>query len=152
MIFRQKIGNLPDGDPDNDAFQQLFIPDDFILLESEMIKNIRQNFSLTPEIRKLIRESFARKNSYCEVPCHKKLIDGEYNLAIKTLWYSYRLIKFSLNIGKFGKIIAWNEANDFLQELKNIPKEEMTPEKMKELYKLWIKNGLLTELKKMFQK
>ncbi|AYV76438.1 MAG: hypothetical protein Terrestrivirus6_64 [Terrestrivirus sp.] len=117
------------------------------------VKVIYESFNpKNPETALAIRKSFSAKSDWAEVRARKKLIDKEYKVAIRSVYHSYRIIKFAVQIGKHGKIIDWTEANDLFDELKVIPYEQFTTEMFKEIHKKWVKSGLLTEFKGLFPK
>lgn len=136
-----------------EAIEMMMIPNEYVLCDTLEIKEkFRSGFVLSKETKMLIRNAFSKKSDWSQDRANKKLKDGEYKLAIRSLYHSYRIIKFALQIAEHNNVIDWKEANDMWQELSLIPKENLTVELLKELYKKYVKNGLLTEFKNKFPK
>lgn len=68
------------------------------------------------DLEKLRREvSSIASNSY--VKCKKKLADGEDYIGLKSLFHSLRILMFGTQIARFGKIIDWQCANEYYDEI-----------------------------------
>jgi predicted nucleotidyltransferase len=138
----------------------LSVPEQFILLETDFMEECRKNFDPSQSnVKSAIRTSFSAKSDWAQARTVKKLIDKEYRIAIKSLWHSYRVIKFAIQLAKYGRIIDFTESNDFWDILKIIKEEDMTDVMLKNLYKEWVKtpkngsnNSLLTEFKNLLPK
>jgi hypothetical protein len=135
------------------SIEILFLPKEFILFgESEkLIENIRKEFKAEYPLRSRLHAS----SDHHEVKARKKLIDREYQSAVKSLWHSYRIIKFGIQLAKYGCIKDYTEANDLWDILKEIPESDLTPDFFRSTYKKWVKTGdssLLTEMKLLMPK
>lgn len=131
------------------ALEIYFTPNEFIDQSLDQIKELK--FVLNDETRKLIRKAFATKSDWTEVRARKKLRDGEKRIAIKSLWHSYRIIKFAMDIHEHGSIINWSCANDMWDELMKINEDDYSEEMFRGLYKKYLKeNGLMTQFKNAF--
>lgn len=67
-------------------------------------------------IRDKIRSSFSSKASNSFVKCKKKLtVEKDYNpyIAKKSLFHSFRILVFGIQILEFGKIIDYSAANQY---------------------------------------
>jgi predicted nucleotidyltransferase len=92
-----------------------------IFLEKKhILKKYDWDFKLyLPQLRNSI--SATSSNSY--VKCKKKfIVEQDYNPYIgqKSLWHSFRILKFGTQIAKFGKIINYREINNLLEEILKI--------------------------------
>lgn len=71
---------------------------------SEEIKDYFYNFKIEKE---QLRESLSSKSSNSYVKAKKKLIieeDFDLNVSLKSLWHSFRILKFGIDIAQNGKI------------------------------------------------
>jgi predicted nucleotidyltransferase len=66
------------------------------------------NFELNS---KKLRHSVSWISSNSWVKCKKKLQQGDYNIDIKSLFHSIRILLFAIQIMKYGKIVDFKEAN-----------------------------------------
>ena len=70
----------------------------------------KKHFELDSEkLRRAI--SSVASNSY--VKCKKKIRDGEVYIGKKSLFHSIRILMFGIQIAKHGKIINYEEANNY---------------------------------------
>jgi len=91
------------------ALECLFLNDEFIRKFSK-----KYDFVLSlPALRK----SIAEKSSNSFVKARKKLRFGEAYIAKKSMWHSFRIIYFGIQIAKYGKIIDYAEANHLYNEI-----------------------------------
>ncbi len=84
---------------------------------SEEIKNHFDNFKIEKE---QLRESLSSKSSNSYVKAKKKLIveeDFDLNVSLKSLWHSFRILKFGIDIAKQGKINP-ECCNDLYEQIK----------------------------------
>ena len=73
-----------------------------------------QYFKLDSEkLRRAI--SSVASNSY--VKCKKKIRDGEVYIGKKSLFHSLRILMFGIQIAKYGKIVNYEEANNYHKEI-----------------------------------
>lgn len=97
---------------DCDFLECYFLPED---------KKIKETF--IPEfklVKEKIRSNFSAKASNSWVKCKKKLtVEKDYNPYIgkKSLWHSLRLIRFGIQILKYGKITDYSELNYLYKEI-----------------------------------
>lgn len=68
-----------------------------------------------------LRESISQKSSNSFVKAKKKIIDGEFYIAQKSLFHSLRIIQFGIQIAKTGKIYDYSASNHFLYDILNLP-------------------------------
>ena len=134
------------------AIETIMSPEQFVLFSDGTIENIRNEFRVNEDTKRKIRSAFSAKSDWAEVRGRKKLIDRELKIAIRSLWHSYRIIKFGIQLAKKGIIDDFDEANTMWDELKIIDERDMTGELFKEQYKKWVKGGLLTEYKTLLPK
>ena len=88
------------------ALECQFLSPEFILKETKKYK-----FNL--DIAKL-RHSLSRKSSNSWVRCKKKLTveqDYDLNLGRKSMFHSFRIINFGIQLATLGKIVKYNDAN-----------------------------------------
>ena len=78
-------------------------------------KNFLDDFSVgefeldSEKLRRAI--SSVASNSY--VKCKKKIRDGEVYIGKKSLFHSIRILMFGIQIAKHGKIVNYEEANNY---------------------------------------
>lgn len=134
------------------ALETIFAPKESIIIDNPLMDNYRNSFILDIETKKQIRKSLSTKSDWAEVRARKKLADKEYKIAIRSLYHSYRIIKFGIQIAKYNQIINWSEANDLWETLKDLKQEDISPQTLKDLYKKYLQNGILTEFKQLLPK
>lgn len=118
---------------------------DYTVYSRKMWENMAQNndivfmecFFLPPELkekedfipdfainRRKIRENFSKTASNSWVKCKKKLTvekDFAPRIGKKSLWHSLRLIMFGIQLLDFGKIVNYQEANQYYNDIVNNP-------------------------------
>ena len=97
---------------DVSALECFFLPEDKKLLETKKYKFI---LNVTK-----IRNNFSQKSSNSFVKAKKKMtIEKDYDLNIgrKSLFHSFRIIMFGIQICKHGKILDYTEANSLYREI-----------------------------------
>jgi len=117
------------------ALETLWLDSKHILKQTKKF-----NFVLN---RSMLRKSISKKSSNSWVKSRKKELDSEFLVSKKSLWHSYRIIMFGIQISKYGEIIDYSEANYLFN---NILKSERL---------LWDKslfNSLSTNFKKITPK
>lgn len=105
--WQQKLDNN-----DVDAIETYFLPQKFIIKETE-------HFVTRIQTQK-IRENFSKVASNSFVKCKKKLtVEKDYNprVAKKSLWHSIRILKFGIQILKGGCIYDYTEANHLYNKI-----------------------------------
>jgi len=108
------------------ALECLFLKPDYIITQTK-----RLPFKL--DLQKL-RESFARKSSNSWAKANKKLsIEKDFNpyIAKKSLFHSFRILYFGIQIALYGKIVDYQEANWLYYEIMNNPSEKWEDYKQK---------------------
>lgn len=78
-------------------------------------------FKFTLDLQKL-RHSLSAKSSNSWVKCKKKLTvekDLDLNVGRKSLFHSFRIIDFGIQIAKTGKIYDYSSCNDLYKEIMN---------------------------------
>lgn len=81
------------------------------------------SFAYKPSKKKL-REEFSRVASNSWVKAKKKLIvEADYNehIAKKSIFHSFRILDFGIQIAMHGSIIDYSSMNEILEELKTLP-------------------------------
>lgn len=109
--FIEKIQNH-----DIDALECLWLPQN---LKYESI-DMSQFFILD---KNLLRHNFSEKSSNSWVKCKKKLtIEKDYNPFIgkKSLFHSFRILDFGIQIAKYGKITDYSSSNQILKNILNL--------------------------------
>lgn len=94
------------------AIECLFLSSDEILLET-----IKFTFNLN---LKKLRHSLSTKSSNSFVKAKKKLTiekDYDLNLGRKSLFHSFRIIDFGIQIATYGKIIDYTSSNALFYEI-----------------------------------
>lgn len=97
----------------------LFLPQEFIVKQTKKF-----NFNLN---LKKLRESLSKKSSNSWVKANKKFsIEKDFNpyIAKKSLFHSFRILNFGIQIAQYGKIINYQEINNLLYEILDNPSEE----------------------------
>lgn len=90
-----------------------FLPD--YLIWKELMK-----FSFTLNLSKL-RASLSEKSSHSWVKGKKKiLIENDLKIGKKSIFHSFRIIYFGIQIASFGRITNYQEANNLFYEILNI--------------------------------
>jgi len=80
----------------------LFLPDDMF---------IGKRYTVDIDLSQL-RKSISQKTSNSWVKAKKKFeVEHDYYIARKSLWHSFRILMFGIQIAKHGKIIDFSEAN-----------------------------------------
>lgn len=95
------------------------------------------------DLEKLRREiSGVSSNSF--VKCKKKLKDGEDYIGRKSMFHSIRILMFGIQIAKFGRIVDYSQANQFLPAIMEMKDWEEIKYIMQPIY-----NGLKSDFKKL---
>ncbi len=98
-----------------------------VFMECFFLDNSMKEETYVPDfsiVDEKIRSSFSRVASNSWVKCKKKLTvekDFAPRIGKKSLWHSLRIIMFGTQILTFGKIINYQEANSFYDEIVNNP-------------------------------
>lgn len=94
-----------------------------------------------------LRKEISSKSSNSWVKCKKKLTveTGEFYVGIKSLFHSFRIPFFGIQIAQHGKVVDFSAANYIWDELKNLP-EYTTWEELNAKYKP-LHNALMTEFR-----
>jgi len=91
------------------ALECLFLPDD--------LKSEDYNFSFELNIDQL-RRSFSQKSSNSWVKAKKKIdLHKEYRVGRKSLFHSFRIINFGMQIINHGRIIDYSSANHYWDKI-----------------------------------
>lgn len=96
------------------ALEAYFCPKKFILIE-------KQKFNFKLSLKKL-RHSLSGKSSNSFVKAKKKLtVEKDYDLNIgkKSLWHSFRIINYGIQIIKHGRIANYDSMNYLFTEVMN---------------------------------
>lgn len=90
---------------DPSALECWFLPNDKVIRTDEF------EFQFDLDLGRL-RRSFSAKASNSWVKAKKKMeIHGKFRIGIKSLFHSLRLLRFGIQIAKFGKLLHYNEEN-----------------------------------------
>lgn len=96
-----------------------------------------------------LRQSISEKSSHSFVKARKKVRFGEYYIGKKSLWHSFRIIIFGIQIAKYGKIVDYRAANYLYKDI--VLNESNDEEYYKNKY-LSLHNNLMTEFRKLAPK
>ena len=100
------------------ALEGLWLPDKFIIKGN--MQHYQKMFKLDNwELRKTC--SAIAENAYAK--CHKKLIiekDFDLYKAQKSLFHSFRILDFAIQIATYGKIIDYSHANEYWQRISSM--------------------------------
>lgn len=99
-----------------------------------------------------LRKEISSKSSNSWVKCKKKLTveTGEFYVGIKSLFHSFRIPIFGIQIAQHGKVVDFSAANHIWDELKHLP-EDTTWDELNAKYKAR-HNELMTEFRKHAEK
>lgn len=98
------------------ALELYFLEDTKYILKEDMKFSFKQD-------NECLRRSLSTKSSNSFVKAKKKLTiekDYDYNVGVKSLFHSFRIIYFGIQIAKYGKIVDYSEANSLLFEMKKL--------------------------------
>ena len=98
------------------ALECLFLDPKFVLKETH-----HPNFKLSLP---MLREAISHKSSNSFVKARKKLRFNEPYIGKKSMWHSFRIIYFGIQIAKFGKIVDYTEANHLYKDIVLNPNED----------------------------
>lgn len=96
------------------ALECYFLPDEYVLIQSKI-------FGFKLDLTKL-RHSLSAKSSNSWVKAKKKLtIEKDYDLDLgrKSLFHSFRIIDFGMQLATFNKIIDYGSSNALFEEIMN---------------------------------
>lgn len=119
------------------------------VLEAVMVGDIykseimRFKFGIKPH---LLRKSISSINSNSWVKCKKKLAQDDYEIGIKSLFHSLRVIDFGIQIMTYGIIVKYNSANGIWKRLTNGRNVKWTWDELIEEFKS-TKNKMMSEFR-----
>lgn len=96
-----------------------------------------------------LRKSISAKSSNSFVKARKKIAIGEYYIGRKSLWHSFRIIMFGIQLAEHGKIVDYRVANSLYQDI--VQNENTDPQYYKDKY-VKLHNSLTTEFRKLAPK
>lgn len=102
----------------------------------------------------MLRQEISARSSNSWVRCKKKLTveTGQYAIAIKSLFHSFRIPMFGIQIAKYGRIVDYTEANDlWYNDIKLLLLEDRSWDHVYDVYK-GRHNALMTEFRKVANK
>ena len=140
-IFNEKSFLNMIEDNEITSLECLSLLNSFIILQSK-------TFEFKPNLSKL-RESISQKSSHSFIKARKKIRYGEYYIGRKSLWHSFRIIYFGIQMAKYGKIIDFSAANYLYDDI--VLSNNMDEEYYKTKY-LGLHNQLMTEFRKLAPK
>ena len=114
------------------ALECQFLSPEFILKETKKYK-----FNL--DVAKL-RHSLSRKSSNSWVKCKKKLTvekDYDLNLGRKSMFHSFRIMNYGIQIATLGKIVKYNDANNIYHSIMEHYNWDVLFETFKKDYNEW---------------
>ena len=123
------------------AMECLSLPESEIYLQ-------KYPFELKINLARL-RESISSKSSHSFVKARKKIRYGEYYIGRKSLWHSFRIIYFGIQLAKFGKIIDFTAANHLYADIVLLDNND--EQYYKDNY-LKLHNELMTEFRQLAPK
>jgi len=118
-------------------------------LECYFLPEMEDDFKFTLDLSKL-RHSLSAKSSNSWVKCKKKLTipqDFDLNIGRKSMFHSFRIIEFGIQIALHGEIVNYASCNDLYKEIMGY--YEWTD--LFDVFKLRY-NALLTEFRKLAAK
>lgn len=90
-------------------------------------KVLRNNLKLDFKLNKsMLRSSFSQVASNSWVKAKKKLIvEADYNehIAKKSIFHSFRILDFGIQLAKYGCIVKYHSMNDVLAEINQLPSD-----------------------------
>lgn len=97
-----------------------------------------------------LRVEVSSKTSNSWVKCKKKLeAENDYVTGIKSLFHSFRMPIFGIQIAKYGKIVDYSEANSmWFEDFKPMLSERPSWNTIKDIYQQR-HNQLMTEFRKV---
>ena len=96
------------------ALECLFLPE-----ELKLEKSIFYTFTLNLTT---LRESLSQKSSHSWVKAKKKIeVEKDFLIGQKSLFHSFRILNYGLQIAKEGKITDFGVCNHLLNEIKTLP-------------------------------
>lgn len=103
------------------ALECYFLPDEQVLFNSthSLNKKNKYEFKFNLDLTKL-RHSLSAKSSNSWVKAKKKLtIEKDYDLDLgrKSLFHSFRIINYGIQIATHGKIVDYGSCNDLFKEI-----------------------------------
>jgi len=123
------------------ALECIFLPEPMVIKKAA-------DYTFELDLGKL-RESIAAKSSHSFVKARKKLRFGEIYIGKKSMWHSFRIIHFGIQIAKYGKIVDYAAANYLYNDI--VLNERNDEDYYKEIY-LHLHNELMTEFRKLAPK
>lgn len=118
-IFSRKEWEKEAEENSVDFMECMFLPDDIKLLEEYV-----PEYKINP---KILRSSFSSKSSNSFVKCKKKLTvekDFAPYTGKKSLFHSFRILHYGIQILKDKKITDYQAANDIYHEIMSIDSNE----------------------------
>lgn len=126
------------------SVEVLLTPREFVLIQDEKFNELTKTINLrSPEMRKAIRHGFSERASWAEVRARKKLIDGDVLCALKSLYHSYRIFGFGIQIGLHNTINDWSWGKEYLDELLSLDPKILNDQSLRASYKKWTKTGCI---------
>ena len=119
------------------VIESLFCPKEFVIINNGFEPKFNLNLSI-------LRSSFSQKASNSFVKARKKVAIGEYYIGKKSLWHSFRIILFGIQIAKEKKLIDFAVANYLHDDIVSNP--SVDPEYYKMRY-LKPHNELMTQFR-----
>ena len=101
-----------------------------------------------------LRREISARSSNSWVRCKKKLTveTDQSAIAIKSLFHSFRIPMFGIQIAKYGRIVDYTEANDlWYNDIKLLLLEDRSWNHVYDVYK-GRHNALMTEFRKVAHK
>jgi len=91
----------------------------------------------------LLRQSISKTVSNSWAKCFKKIRQGDYDIGIKSMFHSLRIILFGIQLAKYHKIVDWSVANDIFDRLNS---KTWNEQELKNEFQEY-RNKLLTEFR-----
>jgi len=122
-----------------EALECLFAPKQFVIQQD-------MEFDFTLDLWELRKSICAIAHNSFDKARKKLIIEKDFNpyVAKKSLFHSFRIIMFGIQIAKYGKIINFSEANDIYKQIFDIKSNDW--EIFKDKFKPPL-NDLLTEFR-----
>ncbi len=128
------------------ALECYFLPQKTLDNISYLFEKPYPKFRFVLDLSKL-RHSLSAKSSNSWVKCKKKLtipVDFDLNIGRKSMFHSFRIIEFGIQIATHGKIVDYASCNDLYKEIMNYYEWD----ELFNVFKLRY-NALLTEFRKL---
>lgn len=117
------------------------------VLADDRYKLIQGDFHFQLKITSL-RHSFSHTSSNSWVKCKKKLAQNDYEIGIKSMFHSLRIIMFGIQLAQSGRIVDFSQANWIWNKLR---KKYWTWDELDAEFRP-LKNSLMSDFRQLTEK